>query len=359
MKTNKTFTIGIVGVRGYVGQELLKLIASHPLLKLDWVSSRQLQGQAISNLCDHFKSAKNLTVETLTPAEVANKHTDIVVLALPNGLAEPFVTAIEQTGKTQVLVDLSADYRFDKSWQYLVPEINNLVLDFNKLTPETNNQETTNNVHMIKISNPGCYATAMQLAIAPIKDLLAAKPNCFGISGYSGAGTTPNPNNNVAYLTDNIVAYKTVEHLHEKEVSHHLGLDISFTPHVAQFFRGINMTIQLEFSFPMTAEIIENRLNDFYAMHPLVDVQSNLPTLKQVVDSPFCLIGGIQLSADGKRATLISCLDNLLKGAASQAIQNINLALGQLPTLGLVKYSEQNPLIAKDDLLQMQTGAVQ
>ncbi|WP_444994363.1 N-acetyl-gamma-glutamyl-phosphate reductase [Aliikangiella sp. IMCC44359] len=315
-----TYTLGIIGVRGYVGKELLALVNQHPKLEIAWVSSRKLTGQPLNNLVENSSS---ILIENLSPEQVAAKNTDIIVLALPNGFASPYVDALEKNKSTQIIIDLSADYRFDKNWLYSIPELNNIKQGNYQLNKP------------IKISNPGCYATAMQLAIAPIKDLLKGYAHCFGVSGYSGAGTTPTPNNNLDNLKHNLIGYKLVEHLHEKEVSEKLDYPISFSPHVAEFFRGINMTIQIEFSQPQTQASIFNRFNDFYAMNDLVICQEAIPTLQQVVKTPHCVIGGLTVSKDGKRATIISCIDNLLKGAASQAIQNINLALGIEPTIGL------------------------
>ena len=328
------YSVGILGVRGYVGQELVKLIDNHPLLSLAWVSSRQLEGQLTSEV---FGCKDSVTIENLNPVQVAKKSSDIVILALPNGLASAFVTALQIQKNTQVVIDLSADYRFDKNWFYSLPEVNNF-------------KQGKNISGQIKISNPGCYATAMQLAIAPIQDLLSQRPNCFGVSGYSGAGTTPNQNNDLELLTDNLLTYSPVEHLHEKEVSHHLELPVSFTPHVASFFRGINMTVQLEFNFPVTKDIIETRLHDYYQMHPLVSVVNEMPNIKQVINSYQALIGGLTISKNGKRGSLVCCIDNLLKGAASQAIQNINLAIGQNSSLGLLPMDEINPLTSPNDL---------
>lgn len=332
--------VGILGVRGYVGKELVKLIEEHPLLTVGWLSSRQLKGQSVKSLTN---SNSQLLIQSSTADEMRLVDTEIVVLALPNGLAQPYVEVLERNAKVELIIDLSADYRFDDNWFYSVPEINNIKQGKTLDKP-------------IKISNPGCYATAMQLAIEPLKDLVEAKPNCFGVSGYSGAGTKPSNNNNPENLKNNIIAYKSIEHLHEKEVSYHLDTQVYFSPHVAEFFRGINMTIQLEFSQPQTHEKLMTRLKDYYAMHPLVTVLENIPTIQQVVNTPFCLVGGIQLSKDGKRATLIAVLDNLLKGAASQAIQNINLALGQKSALGLLALEEINPLVAQADLTKQPIG---
>jgi N-acetyl-gamma-glutamyl-phosphate reductase len=323
---NKNYTLGIVGVRGYVGKELLELLLSHPKINIDWVSSRKLQGQLMSSLLDEnltIDAADDCTITSLDAAQVAAKATDIIVLALPNGLAQPFVKAIEQSNSSKVVIDLSADYRFDDDWIYSVPELDQLAI------------EAGRDSALIKISNPGCYATAMQLAIAPIKHLLSAPAHCFGVSGFSGAGTKASAFNDADNLKDNLIGYKLVEHLHEKEVSTRLQQEVSFSPHVAEFFRGINMTVQLDFTEAQTSEGLFQYFHDFYQQSPLVNCQLETPVIKQVINTNLCIIGGITVSTNGKRATVISCLDNLLKGAASQALQNINIALGLDPYLSV------------------------
>ncbi len=320
MTLNSVYQVGIVGVRGYVGKELLQIILNHPNLKLSWVSSRQLEGQPLEKLASGFS---DITIESLSPLEVSQKKTDIVILALPNGFAAPYVKAIEEKQVVQLIIDLSADYRFDQDWQYQVPELTAKKNLLNKQRSQ------------IKISNPGCYATAMQLAIAPFKQILSAPANCFGISGYSGAGTTPSITNQAHNLKENIIAYKLIEHLHEKEVSHQLSHPVRFTPHVADFFRGIHMTVQLTFESPKNKSDLKNILNQFYAESQLVKVTDDIPCIQQVNKTHMAIVGGLTVSQDGTRATVVCCLDNLLKGAASQAIQNINLSLGLNEAVGL------------------------
>ena len=325
MDDKQQYSLGIVGVRGFVGKELLALIAKHPQIKTQWLSSRQLAGQAASAVFDKQQDL-DFIIESLSPTEVAARNTDIIVLALPNGLAEPFVKAIEGSNNTKVLIDLSADYRFSDDWIYSVPELDHKSL------------QQTSSAKLIKISNPGCYATAMQLALAPIMTLLAGPAHCFGVSGYSGAGTTPNPKNDPAKLKDNIIGYALLEHLHEKEVTVRLKQPVSFTPHVAAFFRGINMTVQVDFTEPQTSAALLTRFKKYYANAPLVNCQLEIPVVTQVINTANCLIGGFAVSEHGKRTTIVSCLDNLLKGAASQALQNINLALKLDPILAVQSF---------------------
>ena len=246
-------SIGIVGARGHTGAELIKLVAAHEWLELAFVSSRELQGQRVS---DHVDApAGDLRYESLTAETVAGRSADAVVLALPNGGAAPYVQAIDSMADESVVVDLSADYRFDPSWYYGLPELTRACY-----------------VGQRRISNPGCYATAMQLAIAPLTEFLAGPPQCFGVSGYSGAGTTPSDKNNVNLLRDNLMPYALVGHVHEREVSGQLGVPVEFMPHVAPHFRGITMTVNLWLQEPMKREGIMARYRDFYADDPLVHV---------------------------------------------------------------------------------------
>ena len=326
----KKSSLGIVGVRGYVGRELIRLLANHTTIKVDWVSSRQLNGIKLSDFLsndEHFESVEldddhyynDLKIETLSEVDVADRKTDIIVLALPNGLASKFMTEINREQSSQLIIDLSADYRFDNTWEYSIPEL------FFKPRSRSRSKPINKINGMMKISNPGCYATAMQTALAPLVNHIVGRANCFGISGFSGAGTKPSANNNPQNLKDNILPYGLIEHLHEKEVSYHLGIPISFSPHVAQFFRGISMTVQVELEEKWTLAEINKLFDDYYQDDLLINVQDEIPNIQQVVNKESCIVGGFTLSADGKRLTLVSCLDNLLKGAASQALQNIEL----------------------------------
>ncbi|MCW8997264.1 MAG: N-acetyl-gamma-glutamyl-phosphate reductase, partial [Kangiellaceae bacterium] len=171
MNHQKKYSVGIVGVRGYVGMELVKIINLHPNLELAWLSSRQLKNKSINEVAD-VKLNSDIKIESLSPTEIASRQTDIVVLALPNLVAQPFVSCLLEVNKNQLIIDLSADYRFDSDWIYSIPELHTIKKGKKQLSKP------------ILLSNPGCYATAMQLAIAPVADLVVGRPNCFGISGY-------------------------------------------------------------------------------------------------------------------------------------------------------------------------------
>ena len=310
---SSTCTIGIVGARGHTGAELIRLIAGHPQLTLAFVSSRELDGQRVADHNDGYRG--ELRYENLDPAAVAGRGADVVVMALPNGRGGPFVQAIDAAAPQTLVVDLSADYRFDPAWYYGLPEIPRRDYSGQK-----------------RISNPGCYATAMQLAIWPMLEFLAGPPQCFGVSGYSGAGTTPSDKNNTGLLRDNLMPYALADHVHEREVSARLGVPVEFMPHVAPHFRGITMTVNMWLREPVKADWVLARYRQRYAGEPLVRVVEQAPWVSRIAGEHGVEIGGFTVAPGGKRLVVVATEDNLLKGAATQAMQNINIALG-LPEL--------------------------
>lgn len=309
-------TVGIIGARGHTGAELIRLIAGHPGLELAFVSSRELAGERVADHNPGFSG--ELRYENLDPEAAASRGADAVILALPNGKGEPIIEALNAAGEEQaesdrqypVIVDLSADHRFDSGWYYGLPE----------LTRQRYSGQR-------RISNPGCYATAMQLAIAPLVGELAGPPQCFGVSGYSGAGTTPSDKNDTEKLRDNLMPYALTDHIHEREVSAQLGMPVEFMPHVAPHFRGITMTINLWLRQPMSREAVRAKYLDFYGTEPLVKIQDEAPWVSQIAGRNGAAIGGFTVSADRRRVVVVATLDNLLKGAATQAMQNLNRAL--------------------------------
>jgi N-acetyl-gamma-glutamyl-phosphate reductase len=301
--------IGIVGARGHTGAELIRLVAAHPALELAYVSSRELDGQRVDAHVSEYKG--DLRYSAPAHEDLPGLVADVVVLALPNGKASVCVEAFDAAGKDPVIVDLSADYRFDNTWYYGLPELTR-----NKWRGEK------------RISNPGCYATAIQLSVAPLKDVLAAPPVSFGVSGYSGAGTTPSDKNNPEKLRDNLIPYSLTGHMHEKEASRHLGVPVEFMPHVAPHFRGLTVTTNLYLSRALKREEVQARFRHAYDGEKLVRVVDEAPWVSQIADKHHAEVGGFAMSADGKRVVIVATLDNLLKGAATQAMQNINRAIG-------------------------------
>jgi N-acetyl-gamma-glutamyl-phosphate reductase len=310
--------IGLIGARGHVGGELIRLIAGHPQFELAFVSSRERVGQAVAE--HHPQFGGDLRYVEVTPENLAAHPADALVLALPNGKAAPFVAALDANAPDTVVLDLSADYRFNPTWYYGLPELTRKKYKGQK-----------------RISNPGCYATAMQLAIAPMRELLSGPAQCFGVSGYSGAGTSPSDKNDPDKLRDNLIPYALSEHVHEREASQQLDWAVQFMPHVAPHFRGLSITANLHLREPTTLAAVRQRYREFYAGEPLLGVQDDAPWVSAIAGTPGAAIGGFTMAEAGRRLVLISVLDNLLKGAATQALQNLNLAFGYPETSGILQ----------------------
>jgi len=313
-------SIALIGARGYTGSQLVELLNNHPYMDLRYVSSRELAGKEVEGY-----TKRKVTYVNLSPEELAEKADgiDCIVLALPNGVCKPFVDALDlaQKGKDKktVVVDLSADYRFDDSWTYGLPE----------LTKRSDIAQAT------RISNPGCYATAAQLALAPILDLIESPPVIFGCSGYSGAGRKASSRNNVEHLTGGVLPYSLTGHVHERECSYQLSKNpsfkpqkINFIPHVSSWFRGIHHTINVPLNTTTTSRDIRNIFQDRYAGEKLVKVVGEAPYVKDIQNKHGVEIGGFAVDDTGRRVVICATIDNLNKGASTQCLQNMNLALG-------------------------------
>ncbi|MEG3190749.1 N-acetyl-gamma-glutamyl-phosphate reductase [Lysobacter sp. D1-1-M9] len=314
---NTPIAIGVVGARGHVGAELIRLLGEHPRFELAFVSSRELEGQRVADRIPGHVDQRGRALRYSAPSheQVAAQALDAVVLALPNGKAAGLVAALDAAGREPVVVDLSADYRFDDAWYYGLPEL-----------------ARDGYTGQRRISNPGCYATAMQLALAPMLDVLDGPVQCFGVSGYSGAGTMPSDSNSPDLLRDNLMPYALTGHVHEREVSHRLGHPVEFMPHVAPHFRGLTITANLHLARVFDREEIIERYRQRYAAEPLVRVGDKAPWVSRIAHTHHVELGGFGLSGDGRRLVVVATEDNLLKGAATQALQNLNRAFG-LPEL--------------------------
>lgn len=306
---SEPFLVGLVGARGHTGRELIRLIAGHPELMLAYAVSRQFAGRAVSEIAPEDQD--ECIFEDLNPEEAARRRADVVILALPDGAGAAYIDAIEAIAPKRRVIDLSADHRFNEDWRYGLPEL------FRKTLHGAR-----------RIANPGCYATAAQLAIAPLKDSLAAMPAIFGVSGYSGAGTKPNPRNDTERLKDNLMPYALAGHKHEKEISYHLGIPVRFTPHVHPAFRGLLTTVHLPLKEKLSKAELAGIYAEYYANEALITMRDAPPELADGANRLGVVIGGFDVSEDGRNAVVVAALDNLLKGAAVQAVQNANISLG-------------------------------
>jgi N-acetyl-gamma-glutamyl-phosphate reductase/acetylglutamate kinase len=314
--------VGIIGARGYTGQELIRLIDNHPDLVLTHVSSRELNGKK----CEYYKKS-NVFYSNISPNDINDvEAVDVWVMALPNGVCKPFVDKLLDQKEHPAIVDLSADYRFDSSWLYGLPELY-----------ESRKKYSSNK----KISNPGCYATGMQLGLWPLlaHKAISSQPTIFGVSGYSGAGTNPSRKNDVQELKNNMMPYSLTDHIHEREVTFHTKSKniggVAFIPHVGNWFQGISLTFSVPLTKFETIDEIRTMYLNTYENEPLVRVVPDIPEVKDISGKHHVDIGGFKLSAQGDRLVFVVTIDNLLKGAATQCLQNINLVLGLSETTGI------------------------
>jgi len=290
-------TLGVIGGRGYVGRELLDLVAKHPDLELVLNASAR---------------------DGVTPQSAAATKLDAYVLALPNGVSPPYVEAILAARHDAVLVDVSADHRFDDAWVYGQPERLRKKIAGARL-----------------VANPGCYATAMQLALAPLVPYLAGPAHVFGVSGYSGAGTSPSPKNDPEVLRDNLYPYALTGHTHEAEVTRTLGTQVFFAPHVAPFFRGVTVTVSVTFAEAQQHGALLGKYEAMFGDEPLVTLSKEAPLVRDIAGKHHVAIGGLSVSTNGRHAVVVATIDNLLGGAATQAVRNLNLTLGLPELLGI------------------------
>ncbi|KAF8995995.1 hypothetical protein BDQ17DRAFT_1401192 [Cyathus striatus] len=315
---------------------LTTLLSNHPYLSLSHVSSRQLAGLPLEGYTKAPVTYSNLSTEDVERME-KDGEVDAWVMALPNGVCKPFVDAVDRGAekkvggkeKGSVVVDLSADYRFEQGWTYGLPgeeSPRNCIIALS-FALQTNLQ-------------PGCYATSMQMLIAPLVEHIRpdVAPTVFGLSGYSGAGTimTTSPDGKpYTHPKWGVKPYSLTDHIHEREAGYHLStlspsspLKVAFVPAVAPWFSGIISTASIPLKGKLTAREVFDLFEGKYAGEKLVRIQKGVPALTDIEGKHTWSVGGFQVHSAGDRVVVVGGLDNLLKGAATQCLQNLNLALG-------------------------------
>lgn len=311
-------TVGIVGANGYTGSELVRLLAFHPNVTLSFLYSRSNSGVKISDLYPDLTTVCEMVL-TDKPEEV-----DILFLCLPHQESQNWL--MQHTIKDETLIiDLGNDFRLegsigDRNFIYGLPEINK-----------------KNLLEAKSIANPGCFATAIQLALLPLAEKgLLDEVYTTGITGSTGAGQSLQPTTHFTWRNDNISAYKTLTHQHVEEVLHQLvsfndkEVSLHFVPWRGDFARGIftSSTLKTDLELSELWQLYE----DFYKDEPFVTVSRKAIDLKQVVNTNRC---AIHIEKSGNVAVIHSVIDNLLKGASGQAMQNMNIAMGWKENLGL------------------------
>lgn len=319
--------VGIIGASGYTGGELLRFLKNHGSVNTITATSRQYKGINVSKVHPHLRGTK-LKFRDVSPEKI---DADVVFTATPHGASMDIVPSlIERDIK---VVDLSGDYRFDdvaiyEKWYnlkhsaplnavYGLPEIyKDKIKDANL------------------VANPGCFPTGAILSSLPLaKEKLVETIIIDSKTGVSGAGITPTEVTHYPNCSDNVIPYAITNHRHMPEIQQEVAkagdVKVSFTPHLVPVIRGILTTVHTFLKEDVTSDYVKEVYDGFYESKPFVRILDldEIPRLSAVRGSNYCDIGCFQIDQNG-RIVVISAIDNLVKGASGQAIQNMNIMFG-------------------------------
>ena len=334
---NKKLNIAITGSSGYTGGELYRLLLQHPAVTVTAVTSEKSAGQPITTIFPHLAGLTELLCEPLDPDTIAKKA-DFVFLALPHVMAQDMVYRFHALGKK--IVDLSADYRLSdpavyEQWyehSHRYPELLKIAAYG---LPELHREKIKKSA---LIANPGCYPTGAILGLAPLIKEGWIDPKSIIIdskSGVSGVGRSSSLAYHYPEVNEGLMAYKIGTHRHTPEIEQELSalsggqVTISFTPHLIPMNRGILTTIYASVLKQADSGRVHALYQKFYRSEPFVRVlpRDQFPNVRNVRSANFCDIGVTVDSRTG-RVVVVTAIDNLVKGAAGQAIQNMNLMMG-------------------------------
>ncbi|OGP90628.1 MAG: N-acetyl-gamma-glutamyl-phosphate reductase [Deltaproteobacteria bacterium RBG_19FT_COMBO_43_11] len=335
--------VSIFGASGYTGQELTRILLGHPEVQLAAVTSRRFAGMAVGEVVPSLYGLTSLKYQNATPQEIA-VISDIVFLALPHGISMDIAPVFIQAGKK--VIDLSADYRLRdvKIYEAWYGKHNSEKILKNAVygIPELYRQEIKKTS---LIANPGCYPTSVILGLAPalknkLLDISTVIAN--SASGVSGAGREPQIGSLFCEVDGGFKAYKVGKHRHTPEIEQELSalagekFKISFVPHVLPVKRGILSTIYATLKKDITLKQLHEVYSSFYAGEKFIRIcpAGSYPNISSVCGSNYCDIG-VGIDARTKRAIIITAIDNLIKGAAGQAVQNMNIIFGFSQDTGL------------------------
>lgn len=328
--------VSILGATGYAGAELLRLFYNHPQAEVVHITSESHTGEAIADIYPHLRGLYDLKLESLKDIEAIGKDSDFIFIALPHGHAMAVGKKLRDLPVR--IIDLGADYRFNdtavyEEWYHVehtdpdAPRVYGLAELFR---------------HEIRgakiIGNAGCFTTASILALAPLAQQHLIDTHSVIVdakSGVSGAGRSPKPGNHFPELYDSFTAYKVATHRHTPEIEQALsdvsGEDvlINFTPHLVPMSRGILATCYANLKDGVTPELVDAAFTKMYAKEFFIRLlgRGAYPATKYVRGSNFCDIAW-HIDPRTHRVIVLSAIDNLVKGAAGQAIQNFNIAAG-------------------------------
>jgi N-acetyl-gamma-glutamyl-phosphate reductase len=342
---SKKFRIAIAGASGYAGAELVRLAAAHPYFTITAVTSEKSAGQSISSVFPSFKGIVDHQFEALAP-ETLTERADAIFLALPHTKSQDPVAACIKAGKP--VVDLSADYRLKdvgiyETWYHTPHSYPHLLQDAVYGLPELHRAAIAK---AKLVASPGCYPTAAVLQLAPLFAKRLAHPETIVIdakSGVSGAGRSPALAYHFPEAHESLEPYKIGQHRHTPEIEQELSglmdnvgsVTVTFTPHLVPMNRGILSTAYCKPTQPMRLSDLRDLYREFYAGERFIRLYEDLvPNPRYIKGTNYCDIGVYQDSRTGWVVT-VAAVDNLVKGAAGQAIQAMNLMLGIPEDTGL------------------------
>jgi LysW-gamma-L-alpha-aminoadipyl-6-phosphate/LysW-L-glutamyl-5-phosphate reductase len=339
MATSKRFRAAVIGGSGYGGAELIRRLLVHPDVELVRVASVDFVGEPLSAADPALEQVTDLVFEGLPPAEAA-RGVDVVLLGLPHTVAAAKVPEIAALPGVKV-VDMSGDYRlkdvaaYEKHYKHHHPSPA-LMRDFVYGLPELNRER----IRAARfVASPGCFATTIELALLPLAraGLLEGVVHVQGITGSSGSGVAPSAGTHHPVRANNLKTYRPLEHQHVPEITEALAqagardLKLRFVPVSAPLGRGILATAFLELPEAWTPERLDALYRETYAGEPFVRIpRKRLPEVAAVAGSNYAEVGVAVGPAEGgmRTVTVFGALDNLVKGGAGQAIENMNLMLG-------------------------------
>ncbi|HUI43315.1 MAG TPA: N-acetyl-gamma-glutamyl-phosphate reductase [Terriglobia bacterium] len=338
-------SVAVIGATGYAGVELARLLLRHPRVATPtfYLRGHSASAHCLSELFPEFAGWGEAPCRPFSVEAVAGSGAEVVFLSTPHEASLELVPPLVAAGLR--VVDLSGAFRFHEpetfaQWYKLPPPAQELLASAVYGLPELY-AEALPGARLV--ANPGCYPTSVTLGLRPLVDAGLVNAGrgvvCDAKSGASGAGKEPRRELHFVEVHQNLRAYGLFTHRHTPEITDHAGLkaqDFIFTTHLIPVARGILSTLYVWLDRPHSAEEVEGVYRSFYAGRPMVRIRQagRLPDLHHVVHTNFCDIG-FALDPSGERLVVVSCLDNLGKGAAGQAVQNLNGMLGLEEACGL------------------------
>jgi len=328
------YKVGILGATGYTGIELIRILSNHEQVNLVYLGSSSQAGKKLSDVYPQYLGKVDLMLES--PEDAFSKDLDVMFLALPHGVAMGFVKKLWEKSSMKI-IDLSADFRFKDQKLYEKWYKKHIVADLMKeavyALPELVDREVIKQARLI--ANPGCYVLASLTACKPLVDELAVESVIIDAkSGVSGAGRSLNQGSHFVEANESCTPYKLDGHRHQPEIESFLGMDVIFSPHLVPMNRGIVATCYLKLKDDIKLADAYEIYKKYYGDSEFVKISKSGVSTKDVRGTNYVHLT-LVYHQERKTLVAISVIDNLVKGASGNAVQNMNIVLGLSETTGL------------------------